>query len=136
MSGFLRAAFGLFLLSAALFVAASAPVPATLAEDEKPAATERREPRGRLPRYYAQVVTQKQREQIYAIQQQYTGSIAELEQQIDSLVAKRDAEVRAVLSPEQQHEVDELYAEAERKREAAKAEKERQQAADAAAGAQ
>jgi len=72
-------------------------------------------PRRRLPYYYAKVVTPQQRETIYQIQAQYEPQIAELRKQLKALVAKRDAEIRDVLSEEQQKHLDELIAEAKRK---------------------
>ena len=69
--------------------------------------------RGRLPAYFAAVVTPQQRKMIYEIQAKYNGQISELEGQIESLRGERDKEVDGVLSPEQ-------LAEVNKKREAAK----------------
>ena len=58
--------------------------------------------------YYARVVSEKQRTDIYAIQAKYNAQIEELEEQLKAIAAKQDREVAAVLTPEQQAEVAEL----------------------------
>ena len=75
----------------------------------KPSAEKKEQPkfRGRLPMYYGDVVSQKQREQIYGIQAKYADQIEQLQKQLDELKASRDAEVEAVLTPEQQAKVKE-----------------------------
>jgi hypothetical protein len=76
--------------------------------------------RGRVPAYYSTVVDDRQREQIYAIQRRYFAPIEDLKAQLEALTEKRDAEVAAVLSPQQQAEVMRLQAEAKAKRRAKK----------------
>jgi predicted house-cleaning noncanonical NTP pyrophosphatase (MazG superfamily) len=61
--------------------------------------------RGRLPAYYAKVVSDKQREEIYGIQAKYNAQIAKLKEQLDELTKKRDTEVEEVLSDEQRAEI-------------------------------
>jgi hypothetical protein len=78
--------------------------------------------KGRLPAYYAQIVNEGQRQRIYQIQASYYPKIDALQAEIDALVAQRDAEIRAVLSPEQQQRLDARIADAQAKK-AAKAEK-------------
>ena len=95
--------------------------PAATADAQPPMATQpekkpRAKPRGRLPNYYAKMVDKKQREQIYAIQAQHADAIAKLQAELAKLIAQRDAEVRAVLTPEQQQQVDKLQSEAMAKR--------------------
>jgi len=101
-----------------LSAAGSSAVAAETAE-AKPAAEKKApaKPRGRLPMYYSAVVSPQQREQIYAIQAKYAPQIEELEKQFEALKKQRDAEVEAVLAPEQQAKVKEarLAAEAKRK---------------------
>jgi hypothetical protein len=75
--------------------------------------------RGRLPAYYSQVVNGQQRERIYAIQQQYAPKIAELKAQLAALQDKQNAEVEAVLTPEQLATVKKLTDDAKAKRKAA-----------------
>jgi len=104
----------------ALFVGTQIPVEPTGAQDEaKPAATKKvaKKPRGRLPNYYAKVVDQTQRKEIYAVQAKYTEEIGVLRKQIEELTAKRDAEVREVLTEEQRKEVDALSEAARKKAE-------------------
>ncbi len=91
--------------------------PAKQESQEKPAA--RKKARGRLPRYFAKVVTQQQREDIYEIQARFAARVEELQKQIDALIRQRDQEVEAVLSSEQLAEVRKLREEA-KKRQAAR----------------
>ncbi|MEQ8787827.1 MAG: hypothetical protein RIC55_16095 [Pirellulaceae bacterium] len=90
---------------------------------ETPAAAKpaRAKPRGRLPNFYRLVVTPDQREQIYKLQSSYAVEIESLESQIVELEAKRDGEIRALLSPEQLEKLKSLEAEAKKRREAAAA---------------
>lgn len=83
----------------------------------------RAKPRGRLPAFYGKVVDGKQREQIYAIQKSHAAEIAKLRAQLKDLMVKRDTEVAAVLTAEQQTEVAKLAAAAKAKREKRAAEK-------------
>jgi len=78
--------------------------------------------KGRLPAYYSQIVTDGQRQRIYQIQASYNPKIEALQAQIVALEAQRDEEIRAVLSPVQQRQLDARIAEAQAKKEA-KAEK-------------
>jgi len=57
--------------------------------------------KGRLPPYYGEIVTEAQRQQIYAVQEKYEKQISALEDQLEALKKKRDAEIKAVLSEEQ-----------------------------------
>jgi hypothetical protein len=75
--------------------------------------------KGRLPPYYAQIVDERQRQRIYQIQAGYGPKIDALQAELDALMAQRDAEIRAVLTPEQQQRLDARIGEAQ----AAKAEK-------------
>lgn len=104
----------------AMFIGSQVSTDGTRAQDDaKPAvkAEAKKAPkkaRGRLPNYYSKVVTKEQREEIYKLQGTYNGQIEELQKQIAELTKKRDDEVRGVLSPEQQKEVDELAAAAKK----------------------
>ena len=84
----------------------------------------------RLPSYYGKVVDEKQRETIYEIQRKYYPQIAELQRQLKKLTAQRDAEIEAVLSPQQKAEIEKLRGEAAGRR-AAKAAKTDSAAGDA-----
>ena len=63
---------------------------------------------GRLPNHYASAanVSDEQRQQIYAIQNEYDAQIEDLLDQIEELRGERDDRVRDVLSPEQQAKVE------------------------------
>ncbi|MCA9248094.1 MAG: hypothetical protein KDA42_13290 [Planctomycetales bacterium] len=77
---------------------------------------------GRLPAYYGTIVTDEQRIEIYKIQASYVDRVEALKKVLRELVAERDAEVRAVLTAEQQKELDAVIAKAReaRKKAAAK----------------
>lgn len=85
---------------------------------KKPAATKKvaKKPRGRLPSYFAAVVSQKQREEVYTIQAKYSKQLADLQKQIAELKAQMTKEVDAVLTPEQLEEVNKKREEAAAKR--------------------
>ncbi|MGQ9564282.1 MAG: hypothetical protein ACUVQG_13450 [Thermogutta sp.] len=72
--------------------------------------------RPRLPMYYARVVTEEQRQKIYAIQREYYPKIAALRKQLEDLIAEQNAKIEAVLTPEQKSELDKIRAEAAAKR--------------------
>lgn len=72
----------------------------------------------RLPNYYARVVTDDQREQIYEVQEKHAVTIDELQKQLDEAIAARDKEVEAILTPEQLARVKEYEQEAQSRREA------------------
>ena len=93
---------------------------------EKPAAAEKKErakPRGRLPVYYSAVVSPEQRLQIYEIQRTCSEQILKLQGQLQALMEQRDAEVEAVLTPEQKTKVADLRTEAAARRQKAKQQK-------------
>ena len=98
----------------------AAEAPAETPVPEKDAATEEKEFRGRLPAYYSGVVDEDQREKIYAIQREYAPKIDALKAQWAALMADRDKQVAAVLTPEQLKQVEKLKAEAKAKRDKAK----------------
>jgi len=61
--------------------------------------------RNRLPMYFSPVVTTEQRKKIYEIQASYFEKISAMEAQLAALRKQQDADVLAVLTPEQQGEV-------------------------------
>lgn len=89
------------------------------AQDAAPAA--RAKPRGRLPAYYAKVISAPQKEQVYRVQAEYEQRIDALESQIAALEKQRNDAIRALLTPEQRKQVDALAAEAKTKRDARQA---------------
>ena len=77
-----------------------------------------KKPRGRLPAYYAQIgLSTEQRTQIYSVQAGYGKEIGELQKQLDVLRKKQDADVVAVLKPEQKEKLDSLLAAAKKRAE-------------------
>lgn len=72
---------------------------------------------GRLPTYFAAVVSQKQREAIYKLQADYEAQLEKLQAQLDALMVDRDREIDAVLSDEQLAEVTKKREEAKKRRE-------------------
>jgi hypothetical protein len=89
--------------------------------------------RGRLPMYYSRVVNSEQREKIYEIQATFDKQISELMAEIKSLQQQRDDEVQRVLTPDQQEEVAQMVAEAQKQRKALKDAKEKVESGDDAA---
>jgi hypothetical protein len=85
----------------------------------------KKETKGRLPAYYGQIVNAAQRQRIYQIQANYDPQIDALLAQIETLTEKRDAEIRAVLSPEQQQRLDTLIQGAKANRAAKAAQRKR-----------
>lgn len=91
-------------------------------EADKPAAKEagkkeKADPRGPLPVYYRDVIDGIQREKIYAIQESYAPKIKELQAQIKALEEKRNAEIEALLRPDQKERVAALMKEAKARQE-------------------
>lgn len=78
----------------------------------------------RLPTYYAKVVTQKQREQIYDLQDKFDADIEALQSQISEKMKERDEAIASLLTPEQAAEVKRMTDEASAKRAASKKSKE------------
>ena len=79
---------------------------------------ERAKAKGYLPPFYRDVIDGVQREKIYQIQDSYEAQINALEAQLKTLRDNRDAEIAALLTPEQAKRLAELTAEAKKKREA------------------
>ncbi len=109
----------LFLACATLNLAQDAKKPAAKPA-EKPAA-KKKTIRGRLPAYYGQIgLSKEQREKIYQIQANYRAKIEELEKQLAELRAKQQAEIDAVLTPDQKKRLEELRSRARSRRSATK----------------
>lgn len=102
--------------------AAQGPVQATPSPQSSAKNDDQNTFRPRLPMYYAKVVDEKQRQKIYDIQRKYHPQIADLQKQLEKLIAQRDAEIEAVLTPQQKAEIEKLRQEsAQRRKENAKA---------------
>jgi len=98
-------ALGLVLLTTAV-------IQPTLVGQEKAA----RKAKGRLPPYFAQVVTEKQRSEIYTIQKKYAEQIDALEVQLKNVQEQRDTEMEGLLTAEQKEKLNKLRADAASKR--------------------
>src|SRR3954454_13877687 len=61
--------------------------------------------KGRVPAFYADVVTETQRQQIYAIQDKYARQISDLQAQLDAVSRQRDTEIESLLNAEQKDKV-------------------------------
>ena len=81
--------------------------------DSKAKAGAKEKPKGRLPAYYKDVVTDEQKDQIYVIQAKY-------EKQLDAVKAKQNGEIEALLSAEQKEKLAKVKAEADAKKKSAK----------------
>jgi predicted house-cleaning noncanonical NTP pyrophosphatase (MazG superfamily) len=100
-------------------IAQETPQPGAAEQPPAAAATDAnaaKKPKGRLPAYYGKVVTDKQREQIYEIQAKFTEQIVKLQEQLNALAAKRDAEIEQVLTDEQRAEIARLKSERKARR--------------------
>lgn len=75
-----------------------------------------RQPGGQLPPYFAGVVDEKQREQIYQIQKEFAPKIADLKAQLEALIAQRDQKIAEVLTEQQRAAIETKKAEAKKKR--------------------
>ena len=73
--------------------------------------------KGRLPAYYADIVTEKQRTEIYAIQDKYAKEIAGLNEQLGAVTKKRDGEIEKLLNAEQKEKLKKSQDEAAAKKE-------------------
>jgi len=88
--------------------------------DPKAKAGAKEKPKGRLPAYYKDVVTDEQREQIYAVQAKYAKQLEDLQSQIDGVKAKQNEEIEGLLSAEQKEKLAKVKAEADAKKKSAK----------------
>lgn len=85
------------------------------AKSKKTEAKEKAPVKGRLPQYYSKAeVDDKQRETIYKLQADYDTKIDKLEAELADLKAKRDTEIRAVLTKDQQKKLDAAIEEAKK----------------------
>jgi flagellar basal body-associated protein FliL len=112
-------------LAIVLVAAFALPAGLTTAQPKAPPAkaqakqAQKKQSANRLPAHYGQVVDDTQRKVIYKIQADYKARIDALQAELDNLIAERDAQIRAVLSPQQAQALDTLVAQAN----AARAEK-------------
>ena len=88
--------------------------------DPKAKAGAKEKPKGRLPAYYKDVVTDEQRDKIYAIQAKYEKQLSDLQSQLDAVKAKQNDEIEGLLSAEQKEKLAKAKAEADAKKKSAK----------------
>jgi colicin import membrane protein len=85
------------------------------ADAKAPAKTEAKKVSRRLPNFYGDLVDGAQKEKIYAVQDKYGPQIDALAEQVKALQAKRDAEIEAVLTPEQKAKLEKARADSKAK---------------------
>jgi Spy/CpxP family protein refolding chaperone len=73
--------------------------------------------KGRLPNYYAEVVTEKQREEIYKIQEEYKAKIDAAKAQLETLTKERNDKISTILTAEQKKKIDEAAAKTKKAKE-------------------
>lgn len=96
--------------------AEDASVQETASQEKKEAvATVRTKPR-RLPTYYARVVTQLQRENIYNIQDRYEAEIRQIQAQMEAKIKERDQAIEDLLEPDQLAQVKRFAADAAKRK--------------------
>ena len=79
--------------------------------------------RGRLPAYFSKIVSEEQRQKIYAIQKEFQTKIRAIQLQLATLKKDRDQEIDSVLTPTQRDQIAAIKAAAKEKRKKAKVEK-------------
>jgi hypothetical protein len=124
------------LLVAALVVATGGAlitlVPASVGQEAKKAdktaktdkaETTEKKAKGRLPQYYADIVTSEQREKIYSIQAKHQEKISELNATLLAATRAMNAEIEAVLTADQKIKLKAAQEEGAAKKKKAGAEK-------------
>ena len=71
--------------------------------------------KGRLPKYYTNVVTEKQREEIYKIQEEYRPKIDAAKAQLQALTKEQNEKISAVLTADQKKKIEDAAAAAKAK---------------------
>jgi hypothetical protein len=112
---FSRSALGIALCVASLAMV-TAPVEVSAAEGQGAGRIVKKVRKGRLPNYYADVVTEKQREDILKIQEDYKPKIDALQEQLDALKKEMKEKTNAVLTADQKKKVEEAETAAKAKR--------------------
>lgn len=79
-------------------------------------AEEKKQRTTRLPAHYAKVVTEEQRADIYAIQEQFEPKLEKARTELKAIVDQRDAAIEKVLSAQQRKDVEKLRADAAARR--------------------
>jgi len=74
----------------------------------------------RLPPFYKNIVSDEQRDKIFAVQEEYGPKIQELRRQLMALEKERDEKIDAILTPDQKKKINAARLEMQEKRKAAK----------------
>ena len=84
--------------------------------------------KGKLPAYFADIVTETQRQQIYGIQDKYAKQIADIQAQLEGVQKQRDTEIENLLNAEQKDKLKRAREEAAAKKKKAAEEKKGEEA--------
>lgn len=90
--------------------------------------------KARLPNYYAKVTTEQQQAKLREVLKQYAPQIQEKRDELQALIAKRDAALDELLTPEQREEIAKLRATAASRRGGGSGENAKNKAKKAKAG--
>jgi len=88
--------------------------------------------KGPLPPYYADVLTEEQKDEVYKIQAEYTAKIAEVRQLFAKLNKEKKEKIEAIPTPEQKQKIAQLMADAAKRKAEASAERRKKAEAKAA----
>ena len=88
-----------------------ASTPLSIGQDKAKKTEKTEKAKGRLPAYFADVVSDEQKSKIYAIQEKYAGQIKDLNEQLAAVAKKQNDEIDAVLTAEQKEKIDAARAE-------------------------
>jgi hypothetical protein len=81
--------------------------------------SETKAPSARLPNYYGRVTTEEQRSKLREVVEQYAPQIQEKREELQALIAKRDAALAEMLTADQREEIAKLRAAAAARRQSA-----------------
>jgi hypothetical protein len=112
---YLRPVFGVALCAALITLTAGAPS-VSAADAQSGARVIKKIRKGRLPNYYADVVTEKQRDEIYKIQEEYKPKIDALKAQLEALNKEMNEKITAVLTADQKKKIEDAATAAKAKR--------------------
>jgi len=90
--------------------------PLSIGQEKKAAEKKTEKAKGRLPAYYADVVTEDQKTKIYAVQEKYAKQLKDLNDQLAALTKKQNDEIEAVLTAEQKSKIETARADAAAKK--------------------
>jgi hypothetical protein len=106
--------------------------PLSIGQEKKAAEKKTEKAKGRLPAYYADVVSEEQKERIYGVQEKYAKELKALNEQLLAVTKKQNDEIEAVLTAEQKAQIDKARDAAIAKKKKKAADKKAAEAAPAA----